>query len=419
MRLAIFIILSVCSVASMAQEELDENREVLKRREVNAAMSEPVYNRLAAIHDLMGEDKLNDALDRLNKLSNVNLSKYEKAIVQQTYGFVYAQQGNEKQAIASFERSLELGSLPAQAHQGMLYSLAGLYAAEEQFMKSIETAREWFRYEEDPVPDAYILIASSFAELERYNEALPYVLKAIEKSTEPRENWYMLAVAIYFDRERFREAAAMLVKMLRYWPDKANYWDMLAGCYLELEDDKRALDTMMLAYANGMLTKPVRLRSLVQLAMMRDIPYLAGTILDKEIASGTLEGSEENLKLLLQAWLSAREYDRAVDVIGRLEPFADDGEYFLQAAQIYNEMGAWAKVIENSNKALEAGLDNPVNALMLAGTAHTEMDNFDEAIRVFNRVASAGDESERRNANSWIGFVAEKRQLRRASLASN
>ncbi len=419
MKLATIILLVIASSVCFAQEELDDNRKVLKRREVNSAMSEPIYNRLSKIHDLMGEDKLNEALTALGKLENAGLSKYEKALVQQTFGFVYAQQGKQQKAIESFEKSLALESMPPQAHQGMLYSLAGLYAAESKFLKSIETAREWFRYEEEPAPDAYMLIGSSFAELDRFDDALPYVLKAIEKADKPRENWYMLALAIHFQNDRFHDAAAILTTMLQYWPDKARYWDMLSGCYLELEDDKRALDTMMLAYTNGMLTKPNRVRGLAQLAMMRDMPYSAGQILEKEIASNVLETSEDNLKLLLQAWLSAREYDRAVAVIDRLETFADDGEYFLQAAQIYNETGAWSKVVENANKALDAGLKNPVDALMLAGTAYSEMDRFDDAIRVFNRVRSSGDADDRRNAQAWIDFVGEMRHVRGASIASN
>jgi predicted negative regulator of RcsB-dependent stress response len=99
-------VLLIASSLCFAQEELDDNRKV--RSEVNSAMSEPVYNRLAKIHDLMGEDQLSEALKRLQKLESAQLSKYEKAIVQQTYGFVYAQQGDEKQAIRSFENSLAL-----------------------------------------------------------------------------------------------------------------------------------------------------------------------------------------------------------------------------------------------------------------------------------------------------------------------
>jgi len=416
MRLTTCILLLIAPILCFAQEELDDDRKILKRPDVNAAMSEPVYNRLSAIHEQMGEDKLVEALVGIGRLEKQSLSKYEKALVQQTFGFIYAQKGDTKQAIQRFEQSLVLKSLPGTAHQGMLYSLAGLYAAEEDFLKSIETAREWFRYEKDPSPDAYMLIGSAFAQLERFDDALPYVLKAIDKADKPRENWYMLALAIHFEKERFRDAANILEIMLQHWPEKPRYWDMLAGSYLELEDDKRALDTMMVSYSNGMLTNPVRIRAVVQLGMMRDMPYTAGVILDKEITKGTLEADEENLKVLLQAWLSSHEFDRAVEVINRLEPYADDGEYFLQAAQIYNETGDWEKVVENSTKALEGGIKKPENALMLAGTAYTELDRYDEATRAFIRVRETGDSSARRNAESWIAFVDEQRQLARARI---
>ena len=49
----------------LAQEELNDKRKILKREEVNAAMSELVYKRLSAIHDKMGEGDLAGALDDL------------------------------------------------------------------------------------------------------------------------------------------------------------------------------------------------------------------------------------------------------------------------------------------------------------------------------------------------------------------
>lgn len=402
----------------LAQEELNDKRKILKREEVNAAMSELVYKRLSGIHDKMGEGDLAGALDDLKKLDSPRLSKYERALLLQTFGFVYAQQSNEAEAIRYFEQSLATNNLPATAHQGMLYSLAGLLVAEGQYQKGIDTAREWFRYEEKPGADAFMLIGSSFAELQQFDQALPYILKAIETSTEARESWYMLAIAIYFQQQQFSKAADMLLVTLRHWPHNARYWEMLAACYLELEDDKRALDTMMLSYTNGMLTNPDRIRALAQLAMLRDMPYSAGVVLATEMQKGTIAADESNLKMLLQAWLSAREYDRAVETINGLEQYAADGEYFLQAAQIYSETGAWSKVVDNANKALAAGLKKPAIALLLAGSALTELEQFTEAISVFERVRAVGDAAERRNADAWIDFVSERRQLKNAVIGS-
>ena len=58
MRLATGIFLLVVPFLCFAQEELNDDRKILKRPDVNAAMSEPVYNRLSRIHDQMGEDQL-------------------------------------------------------------------------------------------------------------------------------------------------------------------------------------------------------------------------------------------------------------------------------------------------------------------------------------------------------------------------
>ena len=416
MRTTIFLLISLLPILCFGQEELNDNREILKRSETSGAMSEIVYRRLTVVHEQMGEDKLDDAIKGLTKLEGQNLSRYEKALVQQTFGFIYAQQGNEVEAIKRFQQSLASEALPATAHQGMLYSLAGLLLAEQNYQQSIDAVRDWFRYEADPVPDAYMLIGSSFSEMQEFQKALPYVLKAIEKADKPRENWYMLALAIHFQESNFSAAADVLVTMLQFWPDNVRYWEMLSGCYLELEDDKRALDTMMVSYSNGMLTKPIRIRAAAQLNLMRDTPYTAGVILEDAITDGLLEEDESTLKLLLQAWLSAREYDRAVDIINRLGKYADDGQYFLQAAQIYSETGEWQKVIDNADKALDGGIKNDIDALMLQGSAYSELGKLGDATRIFGEVRTKGDADDRRNADSWIAFISEKRSMHNARL---
>ena len=134
---------------------------------------------------------------------------------------------------------------------------------------------------------------------------------------------------------------------------------------------------------------------------------------------GTVEEKKRTLDILLQSWIAAREYDRAVAAIDRLVPYAEDGQYFLQAAGIYNETGKWQKVADNAVKALDAGLDEPVQALMLAGTAYSELDRFEEALTSFRRVREIGNTSERGTAGSWISFVEEKQQTQNAALAAN
>jgi len=413
------LLLFACVLASLTvwgQEELDDDRKILKHRDGSQAMSEPTYRRLNIIHEKLAEDAYVEALSLLQRMDNTNLNDYEEALVLQTYGFVYIQQGQHKPAVEHFEKSLAIDALPGAAQQGMLYSLAGLYLAEEQYQKAIDTMRRWFRYEADPVAEAYMIIGTAFTQMERFDDALPYVQKAIQKSEKPIENWYTLELAIHFENDRFREAITVLKKMVQFWPDKPNYWDMLSGAQRHLKQDKEALDTMMLAYTKGLVKEERKVVSLAQLNMILDIPYTAGIILEAGMSGGTVEASKENLDLTLQAWLSAREYARAVRTIDRLGPLAEDGSYFMRKAGIHNELGEWAQVAVATEQALQKGLDDPADAHILAGMAYTELRQFDQAISTFRKARDAGDDKQRRNANGWIEFVEEKIAVQSASL---
>ena len=406
----------ILSPTAPAQEELDDDRVVETRNDIARSMTETVYRKLNAIHEKLAEEQYADAMSSLAKMDNMRLNRYEEALVLQTYGFAHVQQGHNQVALKYFEFSLAANALPALAQQGMLYSLAGLHAAEGHYLESIKKIREWFRYEEDPIADAYMIIASAFTELARYDDALPYVRKAIEKSVEPQENWYLLELAIYFEKRRYLDAISLLRDIVQIWPDNPKYWEMLASSQLELNNDKAALDTLMIVYNRGMLTDDNKIMAVVQLNMIQDIPYAAGVILEQEIAAGSVEDSKKNLELLLQAWLSSREYDRAVSAIDRLAPLAKDGVYFMQKASIYNELGQWKGVIVAVDQALEMGLKKPTAAHMLAGMAYTELQQFSKAISAFRDAKATGDAKQRENADAWIDFVQGKIQIKRAAL---
>jgi len=400
------------SAASFAQQGGVVEAGTAEREERSVQMSENVYRRLNAVHEFLGNDELDEAEARLDDLRDMNLSDYERALVEQSYGFIYAQRGDYAGAVAAFERCLALDALPNIANQGMLYSLAGLYQNENEFQKAIDTMRTWFSYAEEPVPaDAYMLMGSSYAQLEELDSALPYVEQAIERAATPNESWYMLALSIHFERRDFTNAAALLREMVVLWPASARYWEMLASAYLELEDDSNALATLMVAYKLGLVTEQAKLLNLVRLNIFLDLPFEAGTILEAEMAAGRIEATEANLELALTAWTSAREYDRAIAVIERLAPLSDDGSYFMQKAQLLSEQADWNGVVEATEAALAAGgLEAEGETLVLQGMAQAELGRYDLALDAFQR-ARDFDDTARRNADAWIEYVRDRRQV--------
>ena len=208
------VALVLCCARAHAQEGVIQAGTAV-REERPVQMSENVYRRLTAIHELLGSGDLQGALSRLDDLRDMRLSDYEEALVYQAYGFVYAQQGDYERAIAQFERCLALDALPNIANQGMLYSLAGLYQNEEQFQKAIDTMGVWFSYAEEPVPaDAYMLVGSSYAQLEQLDQALPYVVEANARAETSNESWLMLELSIHFEQMDYRSAVGLLRRMV-------------------------------------------------------------------------------------------------------------------------------------------------------------------------------------------------------------
>jgi tetratricopeptide (TPR) repeat protein len=399
--------------AALAQEGVME-AGTTEREERSVQMSEGVYRRLNAIHEYLGSGEYAQALSRLDELSSGRLSGYEEALVHQAYGFVYAQQGDYERAVEAFERCLALDALPNIANQGMLYSLAGLYQNVDQFQNAIDTMSVWFSFAEEPVPaDAYMVVGSSYAQLEQLDRALPYVQEANERASMPNESWHLLELSIYSERMDYRSAVELLRRMVVLWPDTARYWEMLAYMYLELEDDNNALATLMVSYKKGMIEGEPKLLNLVRLNLFLELPYEAGEILEAEMAKGTIAESDENLELLLSAWTAAREYAKAVNVIDALAPRSGDGGYYLQKAQLLSEQAEWAGVVEAATQALEkGGLDEPGQTLVLKGMAEAELGEFEQALRTFDE-AREYEDSARRNADAWIEYVRDRRQVAR------
>ena len=410
--LAVIGIVALAANDVFAQDSGVQRAGTEIRAERTVTMTEPVYKRLTQIHEFMGDGQLDEALKRLGGLQKGRLSAYENALVLQTYGFIYAQQGNYSPAIDAFEACIALDALPNIAQQGMLYSLAGLYGAEDRFQDAVNVMTTWFKYAQEPVPaNAYMLVGSSYSELDDYVKALPYVMEAIKRSEDPKESWYQLALAINFEREDFGEAAKLLGTMVVIWPDRPRNWEMLSSAYMELKQDHNALATLMLAYQKGLIQEENKLLNLVKMNMFLEIPFEAGRILEAEMNNGKIEKTESNLELLLSAWTSAREFDKAIQVIDVLAPMVGSGDYYWQRAQLFNEKANWPEVISSVTEALErGGLKRPGEAYVLMGMAHAEIREFDRAIAAFEQAKSHGDDA-RRNAAAWIEYVNDRRQV--------
>ncbi|MCH9027293.1 MAG: tetratricopeptide repeat protein [Proteobacteria bacterium] len=413
--LPVFIaaLLMLNSTPALAQQYSCPTEE---RKPRQTAMDERTYRRLSVVHELLGNNELPQARQRLQVLAaKGGFTPYEQSQIEQTFGFILAQMGGKNNydlAIPHFEKAIALDALPDSAQKGMMYSLSSLYASQGRYQDTINMMMKWLCIEKQPPGAALILIGSSYAQLEKYRDALPWVKKAIEAQPEkPVEGWYQLELAIFYELAQYQNAANILKTVIRYWPNKARYWEMLAGAYQELRQDSHALAAMMLAYQKGLLEKEDRLVNLVRMNLFLENPFMAGKILDTEINRGRIQGTQKRLEMLLGAWTAAREFDKAISVIDRLGPMSDDGEFYYQKAQLFMEKANWREVVNAADDAIEkGGLKEICSAYLMKGVANAEMDRYSAADSSLDRASrSSCKRNIREQAKGWKSYVADRR----------
>lgn len=384
----------------------------LERREPGVMMGERAFRRFDALTALYTDGKYQEALRAAEDFLRSDLNDYERAMGEQIYGYVLIALDRMPEAIARFERALELDALPNNAHFSMMKALAQLYASREQWQKSIDMMTQYLRYQPEPTPEDSIMMGQNYAQLGRYRDALPWVRRAIDTGgAKALESWYQLELAIHFELKDFRAALGVLNTLVARWPERLRYWEMMAGAHQELNQDMDALAALMAAYNGGLITEERKILNLVRMSMYNELPFQGGQILSRGMERGTVETNAANLRLLLQAWTAAREYDRAGQTIDRLAPMTGEGDLFIQKARLMMELNEWQATVDAARQALDLGnVANPGGAWLMIGIALMELDQLRESRQAFQR-AQDFDATTRRQAREWQRFVEDRIQV--------
>lgn len=370
-------------------------------------INEQVFQRLQDIQNRLENGETGPALTRLeNLLGSDRLNAYERALAYQTLAQVHLQAGRDREAIAAFLACLDQQALPGAAQQSVRLSLANLKVREGRHAEAIEQMRHWFRYERSPVADAYILVASAYAELGDHDVVLPWVREAIARAPEPREPWYQLKLVALLELGAHEAAISWLARMLELWPLRPQYWDTLSSLYLELERDEQALGALSLAYRLDLLSSPSRLLALARLKGFLGQPFAAGELLSRELEAGRLPRERETLELLARTWSLAHETERADAIFAELARMTGEGRFDLERAQLLAADARWAAAVSAAEAALSAPSPaTPGPAWLLIGISHAELGHGTQAREALER-ARRSDETLRPTADAWLGWLA-------------
>lgn len=369
-----------------------------------------VFRMLEKAQEAIDAKNYSEGKAELDKLSKMNRNSYEQAMTHNIYAYYHFSQDDYKSAISSYNKILEL-KVPDSTKQNTLYSLAKLHMALEQYPKAIESLSKWMQLTKTPNSEAHIMLAQSYLQLNDEQMALIEIKKGIQIARDEgrmiKENWYLLARAIYYQQNDYQGLEKTLKELVAFYP-KTEYWLQLSAVYDELNQVGRSLAVLETAYDKGYFKKESELMSFANLLLQVEIPYKAARVIDQGIKDKIIESNSKHLSILADAWMLAKEYDKAIEVLEASVEIAETGEQAYKLAQVYMEKNEWEKSGILISKAIQQGkLKDEGNAWLIQGLAHFNQKQLDSAVTAFNKARKF--EKQSKTAEQWLDYVQQEK----------
>jgi len=401
---ATVVFLSVLLTSPVAAQDKKKERKT----KTTVAMSQPVYEALMEIQEFVEAEDFANAQTAIKKLqSKKKLSPYESAQIYNLSGYAYYLQENYKEAISSYNKVLAQPELPEALQQSTLKTLAQLEFTIEDYPKALETIKRLMAVVAEPAADVYMLLGQAHFQMQNYEEAKEPIITAInlyrDQGRVPRENWLLLLRVIYWELKDFPNMLIVLEELIEAYP-KDTYVLTLAGVYSELGDTKKQLSLTEALYEKGYIDGKTHAVNLANLYLLHGSPYKAAKILEKEMATENVKSDVRNLRLLSQAWYSAREDRKAIPPLKQAAAKSDDGELYIRLAQSHLNLEEWSKAAAAAKKGLATGnLKRKDTANIMYGMALFNQKKLEQAKRAF--AAASKDKRSRRAAQQWIKYA--------------
>jgi tetratricopeptide (TPR) repeat protein len=392
-------------------EPAEEDAEPKKR--IIYPVSKRVSRYLAASLKLMQENKLDEADALLKKIDgSKRLNKNERAKIKFFRGNIYAYKSDMPTAAKYLAEALSLGGLDLATEQSVTFQLASLYTQIGDFPKAMETLDRWFQSAAEPTSEAFYLKAVILIQMQRLPEAVTAAEQAVALSPNPREGWLSLLAHTYYLTKNYPKMSDTLEQLIARSPTKKSYWLLLSAAYFEQDRDEEARSSVQLAYRQGLLDQDREIRALARLLLANGLPYEAAGVLEKAMAASLVPSQKDTYELLTNAFLQAREADRALGPLTKGADLAEDAQLYLLLGKVHLQNDRFQEAVSALNQGLaKAKPEQRGRLLLLIGVAQLGNNKLDDAEVAFR--SARGDEKVRAEAESYLKFVTQERSRRR------
>jgi tetratricopeptide (TPR) repeat protein len=364
------------------------------------------YDYLYLIDALIRNGKYSRAKVELDALlERVKQKPDETALARQAYGYLSIGLKDYATAIDHFLFAVNSGLLPPKITLSLRYTLAQLFYQEERYQEGLKQLQVWFEKSEKPTPESRVLLASLHYALKQYRKAIKPLKQAIEQSDSPRESWYQMLVGLYFETKQFKKSIPVLKLLVKKFPQKPIYWQQLSDVLLQLGNEQKAVAVLSLAAEKNLLDESGLIR-LAKLYLQQNNPLDAAELLTARSKSGDIEPSKVNLYLLVDAWLLARDQQRALKVLEKLAEIDKSGKPQLRMGRLYLELEQWQMAQMQLKQGIERSRKPSFDDWLLLGNAYFRLESQAEARSAFESALDmAANEKQHQLARRWIDYL--------------
>lgn len=335
-----FLFFGLTSQAQLPKKNWKAIKQI--KNQYAGLVSKRTYKFMERSYSLAARKNYKEAIKVLqDQIKNSHIKGGEKAQILRSLGFIYAQKEDFKNAVKFLKRSLATKKLSYRLHLSTLYAMAQITISNGNYQTGQKILEQWFSLSEKPRPDAYILYAVCLLEKKQEAKALKYVEKTIAMVAQPRESWLKFALSLNLKKGNYKKSKNLLERLIAQFPNRSLYWKHLAGVYIYLNDNKKALVTLEIAYKMGYLNSESEHLNLARLLMSQGMPFQAAQTLKKSVKDKKVSSAESNLELMADAYLEARESKISLSLFAKLIKNSNKQDTYVKYAYLLLQEEDW------------------------------------------------------------------------------
>jgi len=341
---------------------------------------------------------------------------FDRAYVDRFIAVMYATLGNEEaKSIEYLIAAVKPDILNEADHGDAIKLLADLQLQTKRYEEALVNYKAWMDFTGKSDGDTWSKISQAHYELKQLDKMIVPADNAIAAYGDKQsKNPYILKVTSFYESKKYKEAVKTLETVIQIFPEDKTWWTQLGMFYLLIEDYKKGLETLDLAYKQGYLVKESEIKTLASLYSQNSVPYKAALLLEKHIDSGLVTRDDKNLSSLANAWHAAQNIDKAASYYGEMAKMTNLAKHYSKQGMLLKQSEQFKPAIVALNKAIELGVKNEGRLQMSIAESHFYLEQYKQAYKAITLAMK--DPKSRKAAKGWESFIKDTAQRKKVSI---